>query len=157
MKLIDKISNDTEGKRQEGTDVVQVGNEKLENAAEVKNALEGTQKLDEDTEQIINEAMEGAQEVADQNAEQVASEMENVNQGLDAIKSEADEGSAIEQQNADTVSGSVGDYGSVQSQAAGALEQHAEQIDSLGQSAQELNDEFKQQRNQIESDLKSFF
>lgn len=158
MRTIDKLTDQTDTVKEQGDEIVETGETKIEEAGEMKSAIDSLEALDEDAQEIIDTATEGAQEVASEQAESaIMQPMEGVNEGLTEVTTEATESADIEHQNADTISDAVGDYGSVSSQAESSFEQHAEEIESVGDNAQEINDEFRDRSNEMKDELDSFF
>lgn len=158
MRTIDKLTSQTDTVKEQGDEIIETGETKLEGAGEMKSAIDSLEALDEDAQEIIDTATEGAQEVASEQAESaIMQPMEGVNEGLTEVTNEATESADIEHQNADTISDAVGDYGSVSSQAESSFEQHASEIESVGDNAQEINDEFRDRSNEMKDELDSFF
>lgn len=158
MGILDDLTNRSTEVKEQGSQIVEVGQQKLEEAGEMKSAIDGLDAIDEDAQAIIDAATEGAQEVASEVGEsEIASPMEGVTEQLSEVNSEAMEASSTESSNAETISVGAGDYASVEAQAASSFEQHAEQLAEVGESAQELADEFRDQSEEMRSTLDSFF
>jgi len=157
MGLLDTLKDKTGEVREQGDTVVEDGEEKLEEADAFKGALDGLDAVDEDSQEIIEAATEGAQEVASEQAENISSSMEPVNEGLSEVTDEANEAAEGEHGNAEGISDAPGDYGSVASQAESGFEQHAAEFEEAGESAQEINDEFRDRADDMSSRLESFF
>lgn len=158
MGLLDTLKDKTSEVKEQGDAVVETGEEKLEEADAFKGALDGLDALDEDAQEIIDTATEGAQEVATEQAESaISTPMESVNEGLSEVTEEAGEYAEVEHGNAEGVSDAPGDYGSVASQAESSFEQHASEFEESGESAQEINDEFRDRADDMVSRLESIF
>ena len=157
VKLEDLGTAIGEGKEQ-GGQVKEMGEQKLKKAEDFNVVLnDGIDVLDEDTQEIKDTATEGAQEVAREQGENIQTSMESVEDNLNDISGEALGYADVEHGNAENISNASGDYDSVASQAESDFEQHAEQFEESGKTAQELSNEFKDIANDMNSKLDSLF
>lgn len=157
MAKLEDLGNKTNEVKEQGDQVQEMGEQKLEEADDFKGTLDGLDALDEDTQTIIDTATEGAQEVAREQGENIQTSMESVEDNLNDISEEALGYADIEHGNAENISNASGDYDSVASQAESSFEQHAEQFEESGETAQELSNEFKDIADDMNSKLESLF
>ena len=158
MGMLDKIHDNTDKFKEQGDSVVDIGNQKIEEANEMRSARDGLEAPDETTQEIIDNLTAGLQEVASEIAEeQIAAPMESVNEGLDEVKNEADESAGIESGNAERISDAVGDYDAVASEAESNFEQYANDLTLAGENAEAINNEFREQKEEFKNGLESAF
>jgi len=143
MGKLEDLSKRIDDGREQGDQIMETADEKIDDAENFKSALDSIEIVDEDTQDILNEGTDGASEVATEQGEQIVSQMEGVSEQLSEVSSEADESAETEHGNAEKISDAPGDYSSVASQAESRFEEQAANYEGVRDESQEINDYFK--------------
>lgn len=152
---IESNINENRDKGQEITDLAQ---DKLSEAQESKAALDGTNAVDDETQQAVESANEEARGTAEGIASgEIDQPTESVVESLNETSNEANEYSDQESDNASTASGMTGDYASIGGNLSSQFEQSAQEFQSLSENAQETGEQINQTNSQLASDLRGTF
>ena len=152
------IESNINNNRERGQEITDAAQDKLSEAQESKAALDGTNAVDDETQQAVESAEESSRETADGIAEsEIDQPTESVVESLNEVSNEATEYSDQETGNAGKASEMKGDYSSIGSNLSSRFEQSAQEFQALSQNATETGDRINQTNSQLASDLRGVF
>ena len=144
--------------RNRGQEIADVGQEKVSEATESRDALEGTNAVDDETQQAVEAARQSARETANGIAEsEINQPTESVVESLGEVSNEAGEYSSVESNNASMAHGMRGDYTSIGGNLASQFETSAQEFQQLSEQAQLTSEQIHTRNSQIASDLMGTF
>ena len=100
--------------REAGDEIAQTGQEKVGEAQESRQAIDGTNAVDDETQAAVQEAMNEAKTIAENIASsEIREPSDQIGNELGEVSNEATEYGDRETENAGSASGAVGDFNSV--------------------------------------------
>lgn len=141
-----------------GQEIAEVGQEKVSEASESRDALESTNAVDDETQQAVEQARDSARETADGIAEsEIDQPTESVVESLGEVSREATEYSDQELDNASSASGMTGDYTSIGGNLSSQFETSAQEFQERSDRAEQTGQQINEINSQLASDLRSTF
>ena len=153
-----ELNQKTEVAKEQGREIAETGDKKVEEAQVSKQSLESLNYVDDDTESAAEKARTESDAIAKGIAEsEIRQPGERVSESFRETSEQAKEHSETESENAQTATEMTGDYSDVGSGLSSEFQQSAQEFRSIADTADQENDSMKAELQQREESLEGMF
>lgn len=144
--------------QEKGNEISELGQQKLDEAAESNDAFISIERVDEDDEEAVESATAEAQQISSEIANgEIREPSSEVGESLHEVSEEATESGDTEDSNAETAAEMTGDYSDVGSNLSSEFTQSGEEYRRLSELSEGTSEQLQAEHEQAAAALESIF